>query len=83
MENVIKLRQSMLQDIAPLLDDAEAIKALRKAIRQIKAEKMQQTYPLSANDKENIASAIASAHDPVNYPHSEVMEEMERLINQW
>lgn len=68
-----EMGKSLMPHIHNLVEWAE------KCRPEIIQNRKKQTYPLSTNDKENIASAIASAHSPENYPHDEIMQEIERV----
>ena len=57
MSNTIQLQQSVLQDVASLLDDNEAMKKLQKYLRRLKNERMAKEE-MSAKEKEEILSDI-------------------------
>lgn len=57
MSKAIQLYQSILQDIAYLLDDKEAMKKLQKFLQQLKSEKAVKEE-MSAAEKEEILNDI-------------------------
>ena len=57
MSNTIQLQQSVLQDVASLLDDNEAMKKLQKYLRRLKSERMAKEE-MSAKEKEEILDDI-------------------------
>lgn len=57
MSNTIQLQQSVLQDVASLLDDNEAMKKLQKYLRRLKNERVAKEE-MSAKEKEEILSDI-------------------------
>ena len=57
MSNTIQLQQSVLQDVASLLDDNEAMKKLQKYLQRLKSERMAKEE-MSAKEKEEILDDI-------------------------
>lgn len=57
MSKTIQLQQSILQDVASLLDDNDALKKLQKFLQQLKSEKTEKEE-MSANEKEEILNDI-------------------------
>ena len=57
MSNTIQLQQSVLQDVASLLDDNEAMKKLQKYLRRLKNERVAKEE-MSAKEKEEILDDI-------------------------
>ena len=57
MNKAIQLQQSVLQDVAYLLDDNEAMKKLQKVLQRIKKEKAAKEE-MSAAEKEEILNDI-------------------------
>lgn len=57
MSNTIQLQQSVLQDVASLLDDNEAMKKLQKYLRRLKSERVAKEE-MSAKEKEEILNDI-------------------------
>ena len=57
MNNAIQLQQSVLQDVASLLDDNEAMKKLQKFLQRLKSEKAKKEE-MSAAEKEEILNDI-------------------------
>ncbi len=57
MSKAIQLQQSVLQDVAYLLDDNEALKKLQKVLQRLKKEKAAKEE-MSAADKEEILNDI-------------------------
>ena len=57
MNKAIQLQQSVLQDVAYLLDDNEAMKKLQKVLQRLKKEKAAKEE-MSAAEKEEILNDI-------------------------
>lgn len=57
MSKAIQLQQSVLQDVAYLLDDNEAMKKLQKFLHRLKSEKAKKEE-MSAAEKEEILNDI-------------------------
>ena len=57
MSNTIQLQQSVLQDVASLLDDNEAMKKLQKYLQRLKSERVAKEE-MSAKEKEEILNDI-------------------------
>lgn len=57
MSKAIQLQQSILQDVAYLLDDNEAMKKLQKFLHHLKSEKAKKEE-MSAAEKEEILNDI-------------------------
>lgn len=57
MSKAIQLQQSVLQDVAYLLDDKEAMKKLQKFLHRLKSEKAEKEE-MSAAEKEEILNDI-------------------------
>ncbi|WP_455638071.1 hypothetical protein [Parabacteroides sp.] len=57
MNKAIQLQQSILQDVAYLLDDNEAMKKLQKVLQRLKKEKAAKEE-MSATEKEEILNDI-------------------------
>ena len=57
MSNTIQLQQSVLQDVASLLDDNEAMKKLQKYLQRLKSERVAKEE-MSAKEKEEILDDI-------------------------
>lgn len=57
MSKTIQLQQSVLQDVAYLLDDNEAMKKLQKFLHRLKSEKAKKEE-MSAAEKEEILNDI-------------------------
>ena len=57
MNKAIQLQQSVLQDVAYLLDDNEAMKKLQKVLQRLKKEKAAKEE-MSAAEKEEIVNDI-------------------------
>ena len=51
MSNTIQLQQSVLQDVASLLDDNEAMKKFQKYLQRLKSERMAKEE-MSAKEKD-------------------------------
>ena len=57
MSKAMQLQQSVLQDVAYLLDDKEAMKKLQKFLHRLKSEKAEKEE-MSAAEKEEILNDI-------------------------
>ncbi len=60
MSKSVQLQQSVLQGVASLLDDNEALKKLQKYIQHLKSEKIvvEEEEEMSASEKEEILDDI-------------------------
>lgn len=65
MNSTLKLQQSVLHDVASLLDDDEALKKLRKYIRQLRKERQEATVQeeeqpeMTSEEKQEILNDIS------------------------
>lgn len=57
MSNTVQLQQSVLQDVASLLDDNEAMKKLQKYLQRLKSERVAKEE-ISTKEKEEIMNDI-------------------------
>ena len=57
MSNTIQLQQSVLQDVASLLDDNESMKQLQKYLQRLKRERVAKEE-MSVKEKEEILNDI-------------------------
>lgn len=56
--NTIQLQQSVLQDVASLMDDTEAMKKLQKVLQRLKKEKAAKEATPAADDKAEVMNDI-------------------------
>lgn len=54
----IQLQQSVLQDVASLMDDTEAMKKLQKVLQRLKKEKAAKEATPAADDKAEVMNDI-------------------------
>lgn len=75
-------KAALVRDILIKVNDEEVLdKLVRYVQRTIKSQP--QPYPLLASDSDNVASAKYSANEERSYPHSDVIDEMEKMIQSW
>lgn len=56
--DTIQLQQSVLQDVASLMDDTEAMKKLQKVLQRLKKEKAAKEATPAADDKAEVMNDI-------------------------
>lgn len=56
--DTIQLQQSVLQDVASLMDDTEAMKKLQKVLQRLKKEKAAKEATTAAADKAEVMNDI-------------------------
>lgn len=56
--DTIQLQQSVLQDVASLMDDTEAMKKLQKVLQRLKKEKAAKEATTAADDKAEVMNDI-------------------------
>lgn len=56
--DTIQLQQSVLQDVASLMDDTEAMKKLQKVLQRLKKEKAAKEVTPAADDKAEVMNDI-------------------------
>lgn len=59
--DTIQLQQSVLQDVASLMDDTEAMKKLQKVLQRLKKEKAAKEATTAADDKAEVMNDIREA----------------------